>query len=176
MIRRCEPERWMQFLRSFWEGWNIAQRLVCHPVLCIPNFHQEVYTSHLSGKDRTGLMNSYHIPMRDCIASMASTARMQDRSLWVACWTTDAWQWCGIAALTGINSSWSLFQHNILSRSFSDLHWLLGWHWTLAPKEWTCFMERTQSSLECSQQAMWWVCSQWAKDSRFPFNLPVRRG
>lgn len=92
----------MQFLRSFWEGWNIVQRLVCHQILRIPNFHQKVYTSHLSRKDRTGLMNSYHMSMRDCIASMASTARMQDRSLWVACWTTDAWQWCGIAALEQI--------------------------------------------------------------------------
>ena len=115
-----------------------------------------LYTSHLSRKDRTGLMNSYHIP-RDYIASMASTARMQDRSLWVACWTTDAWQWCGIAALEYIL--------HILSRSFSDLHWLFGWHWTLAPKEWTCFMERTQISLECSQ-TMWWVCSRWWSCSR----------
>ncbi len=32
MIRRCERERWTQFLRSFWEGWNIVQRLVCHPI------------------------------------------------------------------------------------------------------------------------------------------------
>lgn len=37
MIRRRERQRWMQFLRSFWEGWNIVQRLVCHQILCIPN-------------------------------------------------------------------------------------------------------------------------------------------
>ena len=72
MIRRCERERWTQFLRSFWEGWNIVQRLVCHPI-AHPQFPptEQVYTSHLSRKERTGLMNSYHIPMRDSIASMA---------------------------------------------------------------------------------------------------------
>ena len=133
-----------------------------------------LYTSHLSRKDRTGLMNSYHIP-RDYIASMASTARMQDRSLWVACWTTDAWQWCGIAALEYILHYW-VVRSQICTDFSDDIEPLLQRNGHVS---WKGHKSVLNVVRQCGEFVLdGEVVPEWlmAKDSRFPFNLPVRRG